>query len=88
MTPTWLALVLFGAELVVVERIGLDGRGLGELGEAHPVGRVVEIHEEVVVVEVDRQLEGLGHLLVAEEVGEELPGQVVDLRGEVVQYLR
>ena len=48
---------------------------------------MVEVHEEIVVVDVDRQLEGLGHLVVAEQVVEELSGQVVDLVREFVERL-
>ena len=47
-----------------------------------------EVHEEVVVVDVDRQLEGLGHLVVAEQVVEELARQVVDLVREFVESLQ
>ena len=40
---------------------------------------MIEIHEEVVVVDVDSQLEGFGQLVVAEEMVEEFAGQIMDL---------
>ena len=66
---------------------GLDEGGVGQILVAESLGRVVEVHEEIVVVDVDRQLEGLGHLVVAEQVVEELSGQVVDLVREFVERL-
>ena len=66
---------------------GLDEGRVGQILVAESLGRVVEVHEEVVVVDVDRQLEGLGHLVVAEQVVEELSGQVVDLVREFVERL-
>ena len=66
---------------------GLDERGVGQILVAESLGRVVEVHEEIVVVDIDRQLEGLGHLVVAEQVVEELSGQVVDLVRELVERL-
>ena len=66
---------------------GLHEGRVGQILVAESLGRVVEVHEEVVVVDVDRQLEGLGHLVVAEQVVEELSGQVVDLVREFVERL-
>ena len=74
--------------VVEEDGLGLHERGVGQVVVAEPLGRVVEVHEEVVVVDVDRQLEGLGHLVVAEQVVEELARQVVDLVREFVESLQ
>lgn len=48
---------------------------------------VVQVHEEIVIVDVDRQLKSLGHLVVAQQVVEELSGDIPDLFGVLVQNL-
>lgn len=57
----------------------LNGRRLCQVCEAHPRGRVIEVHEEVVIVNVDSQLERLCVLVVSEEMVKEFPGQIVNV---------
>ena len=69
-------------------RPGLDDGGLRELAKPETRRGVVQVHKEIVIVDVYRELEGLGQLVVAEEMVEELAGEVVDLLRILVKDLK
>ncbi len=49
---------------------------------------MVDVHEEIVVVEVDGEPEGLGESVVPKQLVKKLPAQVVHLLGVLVHSLK
>ena len=58
----------------------LDERCVRKVGYAAPHRSVVDIHKQVVVTDIDRQLEALHQLTLPHQLVEEPPGQVSHLQ--------
>ena len=54
----------------------LDESCVSEIRNIPPDGGMVNVQEEIVVIDVHRQLEPLDKLVVADQVMEESPGQI------------